>query len=78
MDELELERFLVQRRPLADALELPRADEREVLVVAQRLALLGLVLDAEVPAAALLALERVETDELGELEEVGDAARLLQ
>src|SRR3954451_17832560 len=46
VDVLELERLLVERRCVADAGELPRRDVREVGVVAQRLALLGLVLDA--------------------------------
>src|SRR4051812_30911029 len=41
VDVLELELFLVQRRRGADALELPRGDVREVLVVAQRLTFLG-------------------------------------
>ena len=45
------------------------------VVVAQRLAVLGLVLDAEVAAARFLALERVAAHQLAELEEVGDAAR---
>ena len=54
VDVLELERFLVERRRGADAVELPRRDVREVLVVAERLAVLGLVLDAEVAAAATL------------------------
>src|SRR3954463_5193688 len=55
VDVLELERFLVQVRRGADALELPRGDVREVLVVAESLAVLGLVLDAQVTAARLLA-----------------------
>ena len=38
---------------------LPRGDVREVVVVAERLAVLGLVLDPEVPAAALLAVAGV-------------------
>ena len=50
----------------------------EALVVAQRLALLGLVLLAEVAAAGLLALERVQAHQLAELEEVGDAAGHLE
>ena len=57
---------------------LPRRDVGEVLVVAQRLALLGLVLGAEVAAAALLALEGVAAHQHAELEEVVDPAGLLQ
>src|SRR4051812_10223092 len=75
---LELERFLVERRRGADALELPCGDVREVLVIAQRFALFGLVLHPQVAAARLLAGEGVEAEQLAELEEVGHAARLLE
>src|SRR5215207_8061455 len=78
VDVLELERFLVERRCGVDALELPCGDVREVLVVAQRFALFGLVLHPKVAAARLLAGEGVEAEQLAELEEVGDAARLLE
>ena len=62
----------------------------EVLVVALRLAGLGLagddfgigleelVLDPEVAAAGLLAVAGVVTHDFGEFEEVGDAAGFLQ
>ena len=59
-------------------LVLPHARVREVLVVAPRLALGRLVLLAEVPAARLLAVERVAAHQLAELEEVGDASGLLE
>ncbi len=49
-------------------------DLREVLVVADRLALLGLVLLAQVAAAGLVAGEGVAAHQLRELEEVGDPA----
>ena len=68
----------MQRRGARPAVPLPRGDVRKVLVVAQRLALLGLVLDAEVAAAALLAVAGVAHEQLAELEEVGDAAGLLE
>src|SRR5262245_52926758 len=74
---LELELFLVQFGVDADALELPRRDVAEVLVVAERLAVIGLVLLAEVPAAALVAVECVAHEQLPEFEEVGHAAGLL-
>ena len=48
------------------------------VVVAQRFAVRRLVLDAEVAAARLLAVQRVEAHQLAELEEVGDAAGLLE
>ena len=47
-------------------------DVGEVLVVAHRLALLGLVLDSEVAAAGLLAVEGVQAHQLGQFEEVVD------
>src|SRR5688572_30417142 len=50
----------------------------ETLVVAHGLAIGGLMLLAEMPAAGLVAIERVVTHELGELEEVGDASGLLE
>ena len=53
-------------------------DVGEVVVVALRLALLGLVLLAEVAAAGLLAVERVAHLQLGHLHEVGDPERLLE
>src|SRR6187200_1941126 len=66
------------RRRVGVAAPLPRRDVREVLVVAQRLSLLRLVLGAEVTTAALAPLESVATHQHAELEEVVDAARLLQ
>src|SRR2546421_7342457 len=77
VDGLELERLLVQHRRLA-AGELPRGHIGEPLVVAPRLALRRLILLAEVATAGLLALQRVAAHQLGELEEVGHPARLLQ
>ena len=49
-----------------------------LLVVAQALALGVDVLLAEVAAAGLVALQRVEAEQLGELEEVGHAAGALE
>src|SRR5262249_55325586 len=77
LDVLEDERLDVARRLGAVAAVLPDGGVAEALVVAPRLAV-DLVLDAEVAAAALLADERVLAHELGELEEVGDAVRLLE
>ncbi len=63
---------------LVDSLELPNRDVTEVLVIAQRFALFGLVLLAEVATAGLLAFEGVPTHEFGELEVVGDPSRLFE
>ncbi len=49
-----------------------------MLVVARRLAFGRLILFAEVAAAAFVALQRVEAHQLGEFEEVGHAAGLLE
>ena len=62
----------------ADAGELPAGDVAEVVVVAGRFAVFGLVLLAEVAAAALVAVQRVDAHQLGQFEEVGDPAGLLQ
>src|SRR5262249_36057849 len=78
VDEFEVQRLLVELGFVADTLPLPGRDVRVVLVVAQRLAVGRLVLLAEVPAAALVAPERVEHHQLAELEEVGDPPGLLQ
>src|ERR1019366_2130463 len=75
---LERERLLVEHRRLAIARVLPRGDVRELLVVAHRLAVSRLVLLAEVPAAALLAVQRVDAHQLGELEEARDPPPLLE
>src|SRR5437870_4144779 len=78
MHFLELERLLVQLGLLADTFEFPRGDVREIRVVAQRFALRRLAFFAEMPAARLPAVERVEREQFGELEIVGDAAGVLE
>ena len=75
---LEPEIFLLQRGRRADPAKLPRSDVAEVVVIAEGLVVDRLVLIAEVSAAGLLAMQRVSAHELGQLEEVVDAARLLQ
>src|SRR5262249_30408076 len=76
--ELVRQRLCMELRLDAVALVLPRGDVAEVLVVALRLAVGGLVLEAEVAAAGLVALEGVQAHELAELEEVRDAAGELE
>ena len=80
MDVLELERLLVQRRRCAGSPVHSQArDVGEVLVVALRLAVLGLVLDPEVAAAATPRGARASRHiSSAELEEVGDPAGLLE
>src|SRR5690606_23714838 len=74
---LEGERLLVADRWRTFPI-LPDRDVTEALVVALRLPFLRLMLDAEVAAGRLVALERVERHELTELEEVGDPACVLE
>ena len=57
---------------------IPTRDVSEVVVVADRLALVGLVLGAEVAAARLFAGESVLTHQMPELEEVVDSRCLLE
>src|SRR3954469_19480928 len=78
VDVLVLERLAVQHGGLALRRPLPRGDVGEVLVVAQRLALGGLALGPEVPTTALVAVQGVDAHELGEVDEVGNPAGVLQ
>src|SRR3954453_961400 len=75
---LVLQVLLVEDRGLAGAGVLPGRDVGEVLVVAQRLALRGLGLGAEVAAAGLRTVQGVDAHQLGQLEEGRDAPGLLQ
>src|SRR4051794_19285118 len=78
VDVLVLEGFAVQDRRFALRRPLPGRDVGEVLVVAERLALGGLALGAEVTAAALATVQGVDAHELGEFDEVGDPAGVLE
>src|SRR5207244_9774940 len=74
----EREGLRVKHRLLARTCELPGRHVAKALIVAPRLALRRLVLLAEVAAARLLAPQGVVTHQLGELEEVGHAAGVLE
>src|SRR5712691_12496608 len=74
----ELERLLVQHRRHPDARELPGGDVAEAGVVALRLTLRRLILLPEVAAARFLAMQGIVAHQLGELEEVRHAARVLE
>src|SRR4051794_22273733 len=78
VDVLVLEGFAVQDRRFALPRPLPGRDVGEVLVVAERLALGSLALGAEVTAAALATVQGVDAHQLGELDEVGDPAGVLE
>src|SRR5262249_16412050 len=66
------------RRSIPPAVPLPRPDVHEVFVVTQRLAVFGLVFLAEMTAAAFVALQRVQTHQLGKLQVVGNSSGLLE
>jgi hypothetical protein len=74
MHVLERERLDVPHRRLALASILPRRDMRELIVLTQGFVVGGLAFFAEVSAARLAALQRIERQELRELEVIGDAA----
>ena len=78
MDVFELQGLLVQFGLLARALEFPGRGVAEVLVVALGLAVVVLVLDAEVAAAGFLAVQGVLGQQFAEFEEVGDAAGVFE
>src|SRR5437588_2443100 len=78
VDILVNERFLVQQRRFIHSLVLPRGDKREVLVVSLRLAIGGLVFDAEMASAGLLARQSIEAEQFGEFHKICDASGRLQ
>ena len=78
MNVVELKRFDQTVGTVAFPGVFPSGDVAEVFVVACRFAVVGLVFLAEVTAARLASLERVEAKEFAKLKEVGDAAGFLK
>src|ERR1051325_3381977 len=78
MHVLEIERLLDQFGKIADSAEAPGGNVRGLPIVSPGLAFGCLALLAEVASAGLVAFERVEAHQLGELEEIGHAACLLE
>ena len=74
----EAERLLVQNRRLPQPCPFPCCNIGIMLIVAQCLAFRGAALLAKVGAAGLFAVERVDTHQLGEFDEVANPPRLLQ
>jgi hypothetical protein len=70
----KVQRFLRQIPWFARAGVAPRCHVAEVLVVALRLAIRGLILLAEMPAARFVALQSVDAQQLAVLELVSDAS----
>src|SRR5262249_48290806 len=64
--------------PLAIALELPRENCRMIFIVAERLAVGGLMFLAGMRACGFIALQRVDAHQLRELQKIGDASRAFQ
>src|SRR5262252_8052197 len=74
MHVVEVQRLLVHRFGLIVAGVLPCRDVREAVVIAERFAIGSLVLFTEVPAAGLLAVERVDAHQLAEFQEIRHTA----
>src|SRR3954452_6502420 len=72
LDVLVHQRLLVQDRAPALARELPGRHVGELVVVAQRLAVGGLRLRAEVATTGFASVQRIDAHELAQLQEVGD------
>src|SRR5215467_5579131 len=80
MHRLEMERFAVERRAkdVSVSLKFPRKHGSEIFVIALGLAIGSLVFFPEMSAARFVALERINTHELGELEKISDAPRAFE
>ena len=78
MNILEFQGLLVQFGLLVIPFVLPGADITEVLVIAHRLAVRGLVLDPEVPAAGFLAVQGIPGKDLAEFEEIGHPSGIFE
>src|SRR6266496_1037911 len=74
MHGLEMERFAVQFWYLPLTLKFPREHCCMVFVVAECLAIGCLVFLAKMRSGRFVALKRVQTHQLGEFEEIGDAS----
>ena len=78
LDELILQRLLVQDGSLRGAGVLPGGDVGVLVIVTQGLAVLGLALRTEVPATGLAAVQGVDAHQFAEFHEVGHAAGALE
>ncbi len=78
MHVLERQRLLMQGRRLHPGPDTPRPRRTNMVVVAQRFAVGGLILFAEMAAAGLVAIERIDAHQFAQLEEIGHAAGLLE
>jgi hypothetical protein len=72
MHRLEMQRFAMEFRQLPIALKFPSKHCGMVFVVAECLAIGGLMFLAEMPASRFVALERVHAHQLSEFEKIGD------
>src|SRR5258708_5223730 len=78
MDVFECQRFDESVRPIALTGVFPGGNVAEVLVVSKGFAVRSLVLLAEVGATRFTTLQRVETEQFAQLQEVGHTAGLLE
>jgi len=78
MHGLEMQWFAMKFRVLTIPLKLPRDHDGVVLVVAERLALGRLMFLPKMRSGGLVALQRIDSHQLGEFEEIGDSPRAFQ
>jgi hypothetical protein len=78
LDLLEHEGLLMELGAATPALILPGGDMGKALIVALRLTLRRLMLDAEMAATGLLAREGIMAHQLGKLQEVRHAPGVLE
>src|SRR6266436_5778543 len=78
MHRLEMQRFAMKFRRLPIALKFPRGHCGMAFIVAECLAVGGLMFLAKMPASRFVALERVRTHQLSKFEKIGDAPGAFQ
>jgi hypothetical protein len=78
MHRFEMPLFAMQFGRLTVALKFPRKYSCMALIVAERFAIGGLMLLAEMRAGRFVALQRVNAHQLGEFEEISDASGAFQ
>src|SRR5438270_10214257 len=77
-DVLEVQRLLVEDRSLPSAGVFPRRHVGESVIVPQCLAVRRLMFHAEMAAARLFPVQRVETHQLRQFQEISDTSRVLE
>ncbi len=78
MDVLECQGFPIQFGTILGSHVLPRGDKTEVLVVASRLAVRGLIFLSEMRSAGFIPFPCVQAHELGQFKEIRYPARFFE